>query len=121
MRSGGLKLHNHGRWAVYLQNTDEFIGWCGLKFRPERHEVDLGYRLMKKYWGHGYATEAAKRTIQYGFTVLQLPRLFAAAHVQNFASQKVLEKVGFQYIRDEIIDDCTAKTYEILLKDFLNT
>jgi ribosomal-protein-alanine N-acetyltransferase len=52
-------LYGHGRWAVHLKTTLEFIGWCGLKFRPERNEIDLGYRFRKIFWGNGYATEAA--------------------------------------------------------------
>ena len=108
------KKYNHGRWAVYLKETHEFIRWCGLKYRPERQVVDLGYRLSKKYWGHGYATEAAKRCLQYGFEVLNLPKIFAAAHVDNIASRKVLEKAGLHFIGIENIDNCLAKTYEIV-------
>ena len=55
-------LYNHGRWAVHVKPDLEFIGWCGLKTRPERNEIDLGYRFMKKAWGKGYATEAAFAT-----------------------------------------------------------
>jgi [ribosomal protein S5]-alanine N-acetyltransferase len=43
-----------GRWAMQVKETDEFIGWCGLKYRPERDEIDLGYRLMKS--GATYST-----------------------------------------------------------------
>lgn len=106
--------YQHGRWAMYLKDTGEFIGWCGLKYRPEMKMVDLGYRLMKKYWGQGYATEAARRCIEYGFQVLAMKKIFAAAHVDNTASQKVLEKVGMQFIGRQIIDNCLTKTYEIV-------
>jgi|SRR5436190_1565898 len=50
-------LYNHGRWAVHTKPDLEFIGWCGLKSRPETHltvgrgnEIDLGYRLIKNAW-----------------------------------------------------------------------
>ncbi len=46
-------LYNYGRWAVHLKNDLEFIGWCGLKNRPERNEIDLGYRFIQKAWGKG--------------------------------------------------------------------
>src|SRR5262245_18712766 len=57
-------LYNHGRWAVHVKPdfnpiTIKFIGWCGLKYRAELNEVDLGYRFKKQAWGKGYATEAA--------------------------------------------------------------
>jgi len=42
-----------GRWATYTKNNNEFIGWCGLKYRAELDEIDLGYRLIKKAWGWG--------------------------------------------------------------------
>ncbi len=60
-------LYNHGRWAVHLKPSLEFTGWCGLKYRLEKDEVDLGYRFMRKFWGRGYATEAAIASIHYGF------------------------------------------------------
>lgn len=43
-------LYRYGRWAVHIRENLEFIGWCGLKFRPEPGETDLGYRFMKKAW-----------------------------------------------------------------------
>ena len=106
--------YNHGRWAVYLKHSNEFIGWCGLKYRSETGIVDLGYRFMKKHWGFGYASEAAIRCVEYGFQVLKLARIFGAAHVDNIASQKVLEKAGLQFIGLRIIDNCLTKTYEII-------
>ena len=51
--------NNLGRWAIHTKDNMDFIGWCGLKYRPELDEIDLGYRLMQKAWGKGYATEAA--------------------------------------------------------------
>jgi [ribosomal protein S5]-alanine N-acetyltransferase len=107
-------LYNHGRWAVHVKLTNEFIGWCGLKNRPERAEIDLGYRFKKSAWGKGYATEAAAATIKYGFQKLQLPRIVGRAMPDNIGSLTVLEKCGMQYIGEEIVDNHPAKTYEIL-------
>ncbi len=103
--------NNLGRWAIHIKDNAEFIGWCGLKYRPERDEIDLGYRLMQKAWGKGYATEAARQTLEYGLTVLKLPVISACAHVENLASISVLEKIGMDYIGNSIIDDCPVKTY----------
>jgi ribosomal-protein-alanine N-acetyltransferase len=107
------RKYNHGRWALFTIEANEFIGWCGLKYRAEAGIVDLGYRFKKKFWGFGYATEAAIRSVEYGFEVLQLPKLFGAAHVDNIASQKVLEKAGLHFVGTSIIDNCLTKTYEI--------
>lgn len=105
-------LYNHGRWAVHTKPGLEFIGWCGLKNRPERNEIDLGYRFNKTAWGKGYATEAAFACLKHGFEKLDIKRIIGRAMPQNFASLRVLEKCGMQYIGDEIVDEHPAKTYE---------
>lgn len=107
------RLYNHGRWAVHLQENNEFIGWCGLKYRIEKNEIDLGYRFKKKYWGFGYATEAGKRCVEYGFGNLHLKEIVAAAHTANIASQNVLTKLGFQLRGEEVVDGAPAFTYVI--------
>lgn len=103
--------NNLGRWAVHIKDTSEFIGWCGLKFRPEIDEIDLGYRFMPAYWSKGYATEAASHTLDYGFNTLELKAITGRAHIENTASLKVLEKIGMQYIKDEVVDNCPVKTF----------
>ena len=107
-------LYNHGRWAVHIKDDLEFIGWCGLKNRPERNEIDLGYRFLKTAWGKGYASEAAFACIKYGFEKLNLQRIIGRAMPDNIGSLRVLEKCGMTYIGDEIVDDHPTKTYEIL-------
>jgi [ribosomal protein S5]-alanine N-acetyltransferase len=107
-------LYNHGRWAVHIKDGLEFIGWCGLKNRPERNEIDLGYRFLKTAWGKGYASEAAFACIKYGFEKLNLQRIIGRAMPDNIGSLRVLEKCGMTYTGDEIVDEHPAKTYEIL-------
>lgn len=103
--------NNLGRWAIQVKETNEFIGWCGLKYRPELNEIDLGYRLMQKAWGKGYATEAAQQTLDHGFNVLNLQLITGRAHIENIASIKVLEKIGMDFISEGIVDDCPVRTY----------
>ncbi len=103
---------NHlGRWATYSKQTDEFIGWCGLKYRPQLDDTDLGYRFKKSAWGKGFATEAAEETLKYGFKNLQLKTIIGRAHIHNIASLRVLEKIGMQFVHEGIVDDCSVKTY----------
>ena len=106
-------LYNHGRWAVHIRSNLEFLGWCGLKYRAELNEIDLGYRFKKDGWGKGYATEAAWASIQYGFEKIGLQRIVARAEIDNIGSWKVLEKCGMTYIGDEEVDGYPVKTYEI--------
>jgi ribosomal-protein-alanine N-acetyltransferase len=102
-----------GRWAVFLKYTDEFIGWCGLKYLKEKDEIDLGYRFRKQYWGRGYATEAAQTCISYGFAHLDLNKIKAKAHVENIASLNVIGKCGMTFLKESVEDGCPVKVYEL--------
>jgi len=106
-------LYNHGRWAVHVKPTLEFLGWCGLKYRAELNEIDLGFRFKKDFWGKGFATEAAYASIKYGFNKLNLQRIVGKAEIDNIGSWRVLEKCGMTYVRDEEVDGYPVKTYEI--------
>lgn len=88
--------YKHGRWVVHLKINNEFIGWCGLKYLEEEKRVHVGYPFMKKYWRIGYATEAAKACIEYGFHKLALKQIIAKAAAKNTASIRVLEKCKMQ-------------------------
>ncbi len=92
-----------GRWAVIQKETNTFVGWCGLKYFTETinkhiHIYDLGYRFAQKYWGKGYATEAAKACIEHGFNKMDLKEIYAMTDSRNLNSNKVLKKLGFNFI-----------------------
>lgn len=83
------------RWVV---NTEEgtLVGMVKLAFRPEFESAEVGYWIGKPYWGRGYATEAARRVLEYGFEVRRLNRIEAHAMVQNGASFRIFDKLGMQ-------------------------
>lgn len=91
-----------GRWAVILKETNEFIGWSGLKLEKNvnGHDqfYDLGYRFIQRHWGKGYAIETANAFVNYGFNKLNLDTINAYADAGNKASRNVLEKAGLQYV-----------------------
>lgn len=93
------KRNGYGRWAVIETDSNEFLGWCGLKLH-ENGETDIGFRLMKKYWNRGFATEAAKACLDYGFGKLKLESIIGRAMKDNLASIRVLEKIGLVYETD---------------------
>jgi len=103
-----------GRWAVIDRETGEYMGWCGLKFHPETEEVDVGYRLFRKHWGKGIATETAVACIRYGFEYLGLQRIIARVHPDNSASVRVLEKCGMKRIGTTFCVTPDAYLYEIV-------
>jgi [ribosomal protein S5]-alanine N-acetyltransferase len=107
-----------GRWAVVEKASGNFIGWSGLKLVRELNNNhidyhDLGYRLIRKYWGQGYATEAAIAALAYGFGTMNLKEIFAAADVNNAASNRVLQKVGFRLVETFDWDDARHNWYKI--------
>ncbi|MEO1413470.1 MAG: GNAT family N-acetyltransferase [Bacteroidota bacterium] len=106
-----------GRWAVVDKASREFVGWAGLKYekevRVDRHYYDLGYRLKKKFWGRGIATEASLVALQYGFEVMGLAEIYAGAHVDNIASNKVLQKVGLKFLETFVYDGDPHNWYGI--------
>lgn len=102
-----------GRWAVVDKNTQQFVGWCGLKWHAQEQVVDLGYRIKKEYWGLGYATQAAKACIHFAFNHLKLAKLVAHTHRGNLASQHVLKKCDFTFIKNFIYKDLPARLYEL--------
>lgn len=94
------KENGIGRWAVIDKQSQEFLGWSGLKLWKEplnglENVYELGYRFIPEYWGKGYATESAQAWVNYAFEVLEVPTLYAITDPRNTASKKVLQKVGF--------------------------
>ncbi|MEM6320523.1 MAG: GNAT family N-acetyltransferase [Bacteroidota bacterium] len=94
-----------GRWAMIHKQTKAFIGWTGLEFvtktvNQHQNFYDLGYRLVKTYWGQGFATESAIASIQYGFDQLNLPTINAMADKENGASNYILKKIGLQFVKN---------------------
>jgi RimJ/RimL family protein N-acetyltransferase len=107
-----------GRWAAVLKETNAFIGWAGLKYIQELNgrtdNYDLGYRLLKQYWGKGYATESAKAFVRYGFDDLNHTRISATADVRHVASVKVLEKCGLRFTNTFMDDGNLCGWYEMV-------
>ncbi|WP_211356894.1 GNAT family N-acetyltransferase [Phaeodactylibacter luteus] len=94
-----------GRWAVCLRTGhQEPLGWCGLKWHPATREADLGFRLFRRYWGQGFATEAAAACLAYGRGELGLARIIGRAMAANRASVRVLEKLGFVQERQIVFE-----------------
>jgi RimJ/RimL family protein N-acetyltransferase len=83
--------------AITLPETGELIGNCGLRLEhPGAHEGNIGYELASTHWGQGYATEAARSMLAFGFEELRLHRIWAGCIAENKASARVLEKIGMQ-------------------------
>ena len=92
------------RWAVTRKPSGEIIGSCGFVRLSETKEIELGYLFERKFWGQGFATEAAGGCLKYGFENLGFREIIALTDLQHTASQNVLEKIGFTKRGIEIYD-----------------
>lgn len=107
-----------GRWAVILKETNEFLGWSGLKLEKNTngHEqfYDLGYRFIRKHWGKGYGYESAKAFVGFGFNEMKLDKICAYFEHGNTGSQRIMEKCGMHFVNDFVCDDgALCAWYEI--------
>ncbi len=87
----------YGWWLVEGKDDGLFHGLGLLLPVPESDDVEIGYRLARRSWGKGIATEAVAALIGYAFRSLGLPRVVAVVYPENVASRRVLEKLGFAY------------------------
>ena len=83
--------------AIVLRATDRLIGGCRIEIRNAASvSGDIGYVLASDAWGRGYATEATRALLDFGFQGLALHRIWATCDVENRASARVLEKIGME-------------------------
>lgn len=85
-------------WALERRDTGEFIGFTGLIPMPDgvpgSDGIEVGWRLAAEHWGHGFASEAARESLSFGFSVLGLPELNSITTVGNLRSRRVMERIG---------------------------
>lgn len=95
-----------GRFSTIIKETNELIGWTGIKFVNDHVEngntnfYDYGYRLNEKHWNKGYATEASKAWLEHGFNKMNIDVMNAYTHFENGASNHVLQKVGMSFMEN---------------------
>ncbi len=118
---GQYKTNGIGRWAVINKENNEFIGWAGFKYLTEAQNnvqfvYDLGYRFSQKQWGRGYATEASIALMNYAKKEMQLDKVYASAHFENAASNRILQKLGFIKTGDFLYENEPQNWYEYSMK-----
>ncbi|PLT21827.1 GNAT family N-acetyltransferase [Psychrobacter sp. MES7-P7E] len=94
-----------GFWAVSLKETDTFIGMVGLNHAhadmPFSPAVEIAWRLHNDYWGQGYATEAARASLDFAFVELEIEEVVAFTAVINKRSQLVMERLGMTNTQED--------------------
>lgn len=85
------------KWGIVLKDHEGIIGTIGFQeWSIEHRRAEISYALLPEYWGNGYAQEAVKRAISYGFEEMDLVRIGAIVFKENEASNLLLQKIGFE-------------------------
>jgi len=85
------------RLAITLRVEGRLIGNCGIRLESaDSRQANIGYEIAPGYWGEGYASEAVRAMVAFGFGELRLHRIWARCVAENVASYRVLEKVGMR-------------------------
>ena len=93
--------HGFSMCMLYEKASGNFIGQAGLiylAYNDKQPDIEVGYRLHKRYWGRGFATEIAKALISWGFQHLPIDHLIAVINPDNTKSEAVLKKLGMHYV-----------------------
>jgi ribosomal-protein-alanine N-acetyltransferase len=103
-----FETNGFGLWAVEVPGMARFVGFAGLAVpRFTAHFtpcVEIGWRLAREHWGHGYATEAARLALAYGFGPLGLTEVVSFSAVANARSRAVMERLGMRHDPAEDFD-----------------
>lgn len=111
--SGRWRAEKLGFCALIEKQTDEFLGWCGVWRLPETDELEVGYAIVKRFWGCGLAPEAAAKFIEYAFAEIKPEKIVAVAEPENAASRRVMEKLGMRFVKTGIFYERELVQYAI--------
>lgn len=98
------KSYGYSKFAVELKDSGEFIGIIGLvkiNFDSDiQGEVEIGWRLLKKYWHKGYATEGAEAILNYGHKILGISKIYSFTATINTPSEQVMKRIGMNFLSE---------------------
>jgi RimJ/RimL family protein N-acetyltransferase len=113
-----FRRRGYGRWALTEKAGGALLGYCGLTTPRESPGVELVYLIARRAWGRGLATEASAACLRYGFEELGLERVYALTMPDNLRSQRVLERVGMKFLRDDCYYGYDCVCYIIERRDW---
>lgn len=113
------ETHGFGMCSMLWKPTGEMIGSAGLQPLEDTGEIEVGYSLIKEFWGKGLGTESARGWLEFGFTTSGLERIVAVADVYNTASRHIMEKLGMKYEKTESHYGSDCAFYAISCNEFL--
>jgi RimJ/RimL family protein N-acetyltransferase len=111
---GHWALLGYGIWAIERLDTGELVGRAGLLNLPGWPDVEVCWALSPRFWGNGYATEAARASIVWAFEEGGLHRLISLIHPENGASEAVALRLGETYREQITFEGKPTNVYEII-------
>ena len=109
--------HGFSKWIILDRRLGCAIGDSGLLELREYACIDLGFRLVQRYWGKGLATEAASAWVHAAFHDLHLDRLTALVHPENYPSIRILEKLGFHLEKRDTVMGMNSILFSLVAND----
>ena len=96
----GFRRRGYGRWALERRDTGSLIGYCGLSSGNPDVGIEVAYMLAREEWGKGFAAEAGRASLRYGFETVGVDSIAGLTFHDNRRSRAVLERLGMKFIRD---------------------
>jgi RimJ/RimL family protein N-acetyltransferase len=109
----------NGLGLLAIERTEDrrFLGMCGLheqEWYPD--DIEIGWRIARKHWGHGYVTEAAEAWLDHAFEALDLPRVISITDVDNLRSVAVMQRLGMSFDHHAVLpDEETGEPFESVI------
>jgi [ribosomal protein S5]-alanine N-acetyltransferase len=97
---------------------NRLVGWNGLEYLPDTGETEVGYLLSRSARGKGYATQAARAAVSFGFRTVGLESIIGLVHPDNIPSIRVLEKSGLRFIDNKVYFGMEMRRYRINRVEF---
>ncbi|GGB93419.1 N-acetyltransferase [Marinobacterium zhoushanense] len=112
--------HGLGPWALREKGSSELIGFCGVgpEIVREVEETNLGYRLARRYWGQGFATEAVRGVLRYAFDQKKCESVVVIIEPEHVASVRVTEKAGFGEYTVQEFHNRPVRLYRMTCEDW---
>lgn len=107
-----------GMSAMLWKQSYEMIGWSGLQPLDATEEIEVGYGMIKEFWGRGIGYECASAWLKFGFETKGLGRIVAVAYPENTGSRRIMEKCGMRYEKTETHYGAECVFYGISREEF---
>lgn len=111
--------YGYAMCAMIWKETGEMIGWCGLQPLEDTKETEVGYGMIKEFWGRGIGYEAARAWLEFGFRQTNAQRIVAVAAPENTGSWRIMEKCGMKYEKTDEHYGMQCVFYSISKDEFL--